>query len=1125
MINFLKKLFPKLSNKTDLTVDAGEKTKIPQNTEAANSSLGNSALSTNLSTKNQKIKIGLLESFDNAKNKIKEKATLQSLIKSRKIFQEQMESSENKIRFRYLVLFGSIIVALLLILPLLIDNSYLKSQLETKISAKIKANITIDSVDIALLPSPKITMNNLVVQNFVKNGGIYDLTAQAIEIKTGFLALLSRKFNCAEIDFYNATLKSYDQLSQAGDRKNSAIDALNKDNNTDSSNDTGIPFSLFSLNGLDNQNLDLSRIPQIKTHNLDFIITDKFSKTKEFNQINLEIVNNKQEISIKGYFLTGNTVNNIELDSSFKKNAAAKSSTLMISSTNLDFKANGAFDLDQDPDLWQGDDLSNALLGLKFNGIIYGQIKNLKRFYQDYFGNDDLIYAKLNPAAEAINFNATINNQKNDIVISNITASSSLINGKGNIEINTRDPKTKIDINFDFNDLDFDSLWLVDAFYISKNPSGNSLANSDQKIISSLDISNQIQTINLSTNPDLNNQNSSLDLKVGIQIKNAKYLGTKLANFNLSASSLDQYSIFINPITFDIVDATAKITGVLKNEDDLKFIGQIDVKGDKLKDLFANIKIESQNLKYDSLKNYTLRSNVMVLPNLTTLDNLSFSLDNKNEFLGSIKIDNSKKISTVTSTFKVNEFNVDDYFLISGQNSYLSSGLLINKVFWLNNISHDHKVTLTFDKLTYKNELFENQTIDMAFGQGYLLVNNLLLKSNNTDLTAALSLDIRGSTPFVSMSLVANKFHYQAALINNQQPVATDQATPAALVNNKNNFTDQFFALPSLTGFDGKIDFKIDNLILDQMEAKNLKITGQIKDGTLDFSNFNAEILGGKIEYKGSVIIRSEKLINGNITFSNINLRPMLGGLFNLNNVDGISNIAASIRASADNKKDFIRDIESNIKFSIRSLEIDGYGLTSLMTKLFDPLNNLQDLATPEAILFNKDAKTIFDTTNGELNISKNSENKFRANISSLAINAVVLGNINLVQKDVDLNANIIFLTGTRKKQIPLNIVSTIRGYSDNLAQNTNLDQVKQYLQMINPLINPTITSQATPSNLQPTANNFGNAINTTNQNNTTPNNQVPNIANQNNQVPNSGFDQKTDSNQMINNPNNIIPK
>jgi hypothetical protein len=1093
MINFLKKLFRDLSNKTNLTVNNSPKSTTPQ--QSAESS-------------NQQLKTGLLKSLGAAKDKVKEKANLKSLIQSKQTFQNQMESPKNKARFRYLSLFISIVISLLLILPVLIDNSGLKSSLELKISAKLRANVTIDNVDTALLPSPKIIMNNVVVQNFVKNGNLYDLNARAIEIKTGFLAILLRKFKLGELNFYNTTIRSYDQLNQVGSGRNLAINALNSDSAHNFNNNANI-FSLFSLDGIDDKNLEFGQIPQINTHNLNFIITDKFSKTKEFDQINLAIINNKQEISIKGYFLTGSTINNIELKSSFKKNAAAKSSTLLISSANLDFRANGAFDLDQDSDLGQGDSLSDTLLNLKFNGTINGQIKNLKRFYQDYFSGDDLIYAKLNPAAEAINFSAIINNQKNNITISDLTANSALINGKGNIAIDTRNPKTKIEVNFNLDDLNFDSLWLSDAFYVSKNPDGNNLENSDQKIISSLDINNQSKTINLSAGNDLNNQNSDLDLKATIQIKNAKYLGAKLTDFNLSATSFDQYSIFINPITFNLLDATAKITGVLKNEDDFKFIGQIEVKGDKLKDLFANIKIESQNLKYDSLTSYALRSNVLILPNLTSLDNLSFDLSGKNKFLGNIKIDNSKKISNVTSTFTIDEFNVDDYFLISGQNSYLSSGLLINKIFWLNNIACNHKVNLTFNKLIYKNELFENQTIDMEFGQGYLSVNNLLLKSNDTDLTAALALDIRGSTPLLAISLVANKFHYQTALTNNQQPGITDQLAPASSSNSKNNFIDQFFALPSLTGVDGKVNLKIDNLILDQIEAKNLKIIGQIKDGTIDFSDFNAEIIGGKMEYKGSVIIRSEKLINGNIALSNINLRPMLSGLFGLNNVDGVSNIAASIRASGDNKKDFVRDIESTIKFSVRSLEIDGYGLTNLVTKLFDPLNNLQDLATPETILFNKDAKTIFDKTSGELNISKTSENKFRANINSLAINAVVLGNINLVQRDVDLNANIIFLTGTRQKQIPLNIVSTIRGYSDNLSQNTNLDQVKQYLQMILPKI-----SGNAP---QPVNNASGNILNAASQNNQPPGNQAPNIIDQNNLAP-ANIASPSDS-------SNIIPK
>ncbi len=655
-----------------------------------------------------------------------------------------------------------------------------------------------------------------------------------------------------------------------------------------------------------------------------------------------------------------------------------------------------------------------------------------------------------------------------------MTVNSALITGAGNIEIDTKTPQTKIVINFNLDNLDFDSLWLNDAFYASKDPNSNDLPSNDQ-----------LQTINLATNSLPNNQNSDLDIKARITIKNAKYLGAKINDFDLSASSFDQYSVLINPITFNIMDSTAKITGVLKNESDLKFIGHIEVKGNKLQDLFTNVKIDSENLRYDNLKNYNLQSGLVILPNLTILNNLSFKLDDKNEFLGNIKIDSSKKINNIISDFKVNEFNVDDYFLISGQNSYLSSGLLIKKIFWLNNITSTHKVNLSFDKLIYKNELFENQSVNMEFGQGYLSINNLLLKSNDTDLTANLDLDIRGSTPLITINLAADKFHYQTTQLN-QQPPNVAAGAPVSAPNNQNNFTDQFFALPSLTGVDGKINLKIANLTLDQLTAKNLKIIGEIKDGNIDFSDFNAEMLGGKIEFKGSAIIRSEKLINGNIILSNISLKPLLNGLFGLNNIDGVSNIAASFRSSADNKKDFIRNIDSNLKFSIRSLEVEGYGLNDLVIKLFDPNNNLTELTNPQQILFNQNAKTVFEKATGELNISKTDENKLHVDLSSLAINGLVSGNINLVQKDINLTANIIFLTGTRKKQLPLNIISNLKGEIDNFSQNTNLSQVNQYLQMIygnqtinnnpgqnvnnvnNPILDKMPATQPSPSNITP---------------------------------------------------------
>lgn len=970
---------------------------------------------------------------------------------------------------KYLALSISAIISLLLLLPLLIDNSNLKTDLETKISAKIKASVSINKVDVTLLPSPKIIMNDVTVENYINNGNIYYLNAKAVEIKTGFLAVLLKRFDLKELNFYNGNIKSYNQSSTQEQGRTISVDALNKITNSNFSSNQGSSFSLFSLNGIENQSLDFSAIPKINTHNINLTINDRFGHAKEFDQINLAIANNQHEISAKGYFLTGGTVNNIEFISSLKKNTASDSSKLFINSLNLELKVVGAFNLDSDIDLTKNGSLYTTLLGSKFNGKVSGEVKNLKGFYHDYFSDSDLLYTKISPAAESINFNAAISNQQNDISVSNLTINSSTINGNGNAEINTSAPKTKIAIDFSFDDLDLDSLWLSDSFYTNNSLSG-SLQDDDKKLIYDLNLNNQQSTINLGSplsGTNSSDPNLSLDLKITIAAKSAKYLGAKFNNINLLATSYDQSSILINPVTFNIGSSNGKIIGILKKTDDLKFIGQINLDGPQFQDLITNFKIESQNLRYDRLNHYILHSNLFVTPNSTTFDNISFVLNDTNEFLGNITIDNSKKTSSITTTLKVGNFNVDDYFLISGQNSYLSSGLLINKVFWLNNLNAHHQLNLSFDNLTYKNELFHNQVTNAELGQGYLAINIVSLKSDNTDLNATIALDIRGSSPLILINLIANKFHYQTPQINNQISNISGQVNTGTINNNKqNNFADQFFALPSLTGFDGKVNFDINDLTLDQMTAKNVKIAGLLKDGNLNFSNFSGEIIGGKIEFTGSAIIRNEKMINGNIALNDVNLRPLLSGLFGLNNIDGVSNVSASFRASASNRSDFIRDIESNVKFGVRSLEIDGYGLQDLVVALFNPVDNLDALNKPEAILFNTNAKTIFDKATGEIDISKNDANKLHVDISSLAVNAVISGSLNLVQQDTNLNANIIFLTGSKAKQIPLNIASTISGNISNCSQITNLDQVNQYIQILKTNIdqNNTPANNTTPS-------------------------------------------------------------
>ena len=233
------------------------------------------------------------------------------------------------------------------------------------------------------------------------------------------------------------------------------------------------------------------------------------------------------------------------------------------------------------------------------------------------------------------------------------------------------------------------------------------------------------------------------------------------------------------------------------------------------------LNIESQNLKFDNLKDYILYSEILLTPNSISLDNLYLNLGNdQSEFLGEIKIDGSDKTVRISNKFRISSFNADDYFLISGRNVYLSPGSLLQKILWLNDISSNNKMDLTFDKLIYKGETFYNQSIKLLFGQGYFEISDLKLKSESTDLSAYLKIDISDKKPYFEMNIAADSFHYDSVK-NNKLFNADSEKTDAA---------DQFFALPSLESFSGKIALQFNDLQLDDLKITDSTFYGNLNN-------------------------------------------------------------------------------------------------------------------------------------------------------------------------------------------------------------------------------------------------------------------------------------------------------
>jgi hypothetical protein len=117
-----------------------------------------------------------------------------------------------------------------------------------------------------------------------------------------------------------------------------------------------------------------------------------------------------------------------------------------------------------------------------------------------------------------------------------------------------------------------------------------------------------------------------------------------------------------------------------------------------------------------------------------------------------------------------------------------------------------------------------------------------------------------------------------------------------------------------------------------------------------------------------------------------------------------------------------------------------------MVVKMFAPKIYADDLRNPETILLNPQAKTTFKEASGVIQVNGERNGKVEIKASSTAINAILSGSITEANKKVDLLFNVIFLSGTRKKQTPINIATNLKGNLKNLSQKTNLDQVRQYL-------------------------------------------------------------------------------
>ncbi len=571
-----------------------------------------------------------------------------------------------------------------------------------------------------------------------------------------------------------------------------------------------------------------------------------------------------------------------------------------------------------------------------------------------------------------------------------------------------------------------------------------------------------------------NNNKKSFDLAADITIKNITYFNSVIKDFEIYFTVSPNSELSILPMTFKIPgDGLVRFIGFLDNKQiSPVLVGNLDSFGNDFGSLLNLLQIDSKIFNKNILKKYQLSSGLLMLPDSAVLDNFYLSLnDNQLNLIGEIKLDHTNINKKLIADLKIDNFDYQEHLSTIDYRNYIAPGKLLKKLIWLNEIGTSYDLKLSFEKMLINQNLFTNSKLNLILGNGQLGLRQLNLQNDQYNILGDMIIDISKKQPELNIDFKANEINIEKLLTADYQSTATSTSKSetaekdnifkeqSLLANNNedteknqetdSNLLDKFLSFASLDGFSGKVEIAIEKMPLKDLLVENFITSGQLKEGVIDIKNISFKAFDGLFSYKGSVGMRFQKSISGNIEGKKANIGKIIGHFSGNDNIDGIANLSTSISFSASNIQEFKKDLNVNVKFNAIKPVVKGYGLNRIINAVANYKQNYQILQNIDQTLFDTNQYTSFKNADGHIIINKE-EAKFRFNLANTGVSGIFSGKQNINNNSMTAVANMIFFTGSKNKLVPINLATSIAVNSKGETKlNGNYNQIYQYLNIV----------------------------------------------------------------------------
>jgi len=915
-----------------------------------------------------------------------------------------------KIFSKISILLLSILVAILIILPSLIELKSVQINLQNKLTRELQTDFNIESnISLSLFPNPKIIINDASVKNLKIEDGFIDLKFSHISI-TPKISSLFGQIEIKKI-FFDKVSADYIISYQNNEEKKELnyIPEINQD---------FIANKIFNFNS-ESKIFDLTNIPEIIFSNSNFAIKDIngtiFSNYEKLQFESYSNLNNGQ-ITAKGSFISDDIPTIFNLNISIDNDDMSE---LTINSPILEANISGKF--------FDTENLS--LTQSNFDGRINLSISNLKLLLDKYFSQKDLIFKNINNT-DNINISSNLLLKDGIINIEQINIESDIIKGSGEIIARPNDDNKFIESKIEIDYLNFDDLWLgkleaIKDEYLQE--ASNSIISNFQKN----------KKINHDKFPKLDVTIFGLSPKAIISIKEFRYNDQILKDFNIELSTKNKKQILLENLEFNLNDtSTLKLNAIIENIASLiNMKGNLFINSSNMEEIFDLLEISKIGLKKEALGQFQLKSEILILPNSTIFKKLKSVLNNESIISGDLSLEKGDGILNITHNYNINNFNIDKYFANIYFERFIKGKSFLENFIFLNKLDSNHQINLFFNLLSYEDFFLRNQSLKANITRGVIEIPALTINKNQSNSKINFFLDVYSPIPILNLSIKSDQLS-----INNINEEDLDNKF-------QSNFLNYFFDFPSLTAFDGNINFNIKELIINDLKLENLILDLPFKEGVSKIAKANANIFNGNIEISGDIVFGKSKRLSNSFILSSIENEQLLDFLFDIDNIDSQSNITGVITSFGQNKSEFIENLNLQSQFNSLAINIHKFGIGDLLRKLNKTPKSITNI---EDVVFSNSAKTFLKEVTGNLDIKPNNKKKdFYISTKSLGLNSVINGKINLGKSKINMSYNAVMMVlGPKRKPFPLRFALNASGKIDNLKLSPNFSQIKQYLKI-----------------------------------------------------------------------------